>query len=404
MLMSRDSWLRLLQFGFCVFLLLFAMLAPLSMTLGTSDSIKKAAADSGAYGAVARLVSDQAGIDEQSQLIREASASALTPQSVQASAEATIDDTYRWLDGTDDEPRIRIDLTPVADRLKVSIRDQARQRAASMPVCSPAQLQALAASKAAFLAQQCLPPGASAEAVGDLAVAAAIESNTLLKDPIIDVGELAGDGQSASPMQSVSAAPAIHQSMVMAPWIAAIIALVLAALCYVVQRQPARTVYSLARTMLIAGLITLVVGGLAHALFYVSTKPGSTLTQAADGSIQEHFLGFAHRLEAQVALIMLAIGAIFAAVGAIVAVTLKLIEHRAALRAIEAAGDKPSVPTTADLQTIVLAEPQPYAEPGSSISPQPAVSQQAGVPAPQLPQYGDVSQAPPDNIPRPPQQ
>lgn len=329
--MSRDLRVRLLSYGFWLGLILLAATAALAISLGNPATIKRALNDSQLYQAAADLLADttsgQLGPSGQP-TIENAAKGAFTPLKIQQTSETTVDSVYRWLEGETPQPDFKIDLTPLRDTFVNNIQAAAVKHFDGLPPCTVAQLRSIDPQTADPLSLPCRPSGVSPQATADKMAANLTSQNTFVRQPVITAETLPKNQQGQTPFEAAASLPAVFQLMQIAPWIIAATCIILAGIVFILMSNSVRAAYTLAKSMLWAGVIVLGAAGLMHLVFSVLTQPGGSLAQSVEGSPQAYGLAFGRSLESSVAHAALAFGAAYTGIGWLTVALIRLLAAR----------------------------------------------------------------------------
>lgn len=186
-----------------------------------SNKVKQIVHDSGVYDTATNALIDEStkNIQENSgeldlsvpinePAIQQAARDALTPMVLQTNTETFIDSMYHWLDGETTQPDFRLDLSQSKQAFVDGVGRYAENRAATLPACSAAQLQALDTTD--VFAIPCMPPGVTATQIGERARAETANQD-FLKDPVITPDTFSETGKQ-NPLTENTRAPEVFQA------------------------------------------------------------------------------------------------------------------------------------------------------------------------------------------------
>lgn len=321
--MKSSLGVRLANYLFRLGALLLASSLAAVMVFGDAATIKSALRDSGAYQAVADSLVGQASRSLQGQLgsnplvdsaaaetaIRES----LPPQAIQEQSEQSIDGIYAWLNGRTAQPELRFDLQPSIDTLAGKLSDQAADRAAGLPACTPEQVQRLLSDGMDISSLGCAPPGIGSQSARQLISDQLGQTGGILSDPVLTTDNLPKDSSGQTAVDRLAVLPEIFQWLGRLPLISAGLLLAGAALVYWQQRtewrQAART---LARSLLGVGILLLVLAGLTRLFFMNATDPSGYIGKLVGGGFSEVIVTFVSSLEKAFSIRLLIFGGAYA--------------------------------------------------------------------------------------------
>ncbi|HET7827514.1 MAG TPA: hypothetical protein VFK97_01455 [Candidatus Saccharimonadales bacterium] len=191
-------------------------------------TVKKLAADSGIYNSVVTSALDQlksintsvGTIDASNPLVQKAANQAVTPQYVQAQANAAIDNIYQWLNGAIAQPNFNIDLNGQKDQFAKNAADSLQQELSGLPRCTTlAQIRGFSVLNAV-----CLPPGITAQAIA-AQVQTDLSNSDFLNQANISSANIKDQatGQSIFDSNKAQQIPSKYQLAKKTPWILAIL-------------------------------------------------------------------------------------------------------------------------------------------------------------------------------------
>lgn len=204
------------------FLLLgLAAVWSLNSAFGAPDTLKQTLQDSGAYRTFVDSTLDQnqdaSSLPLDNPEVRAAAHQAFSPELLQTSAATAIDNVYAWLAGETAQPTFRVDFDPAKRQFAAGIGDYARQRLASLPVCTspPSSLDPLTID--------CRPPGINVEPEIQRLTDQLATTDEYLADPVITAQNLTVSSEQDSGevpfFARYSEAPAVFQLLRLAPFV-----------------------------------------------------------------------------------------------------------------------------------------------------------------------------------------
>jgi hypothetical protein len=328
--MKHNFSVRLAAYGFRIGALFLAITIAAVLVFGTPDALKQALHESGAYNAAADTVAKQATKSTELASADTAAKDSFTPQAVRTTSEQNIDHIYDWLEGKTAKPEIKIDLQPYIGSFTRSLDGQATQKAASLPVCTAAQLQTLDLRNINPLDLPCLPPGVNVANAKDQAVNQAVASNDFLQNPVLTADSLPKDVQGKTIIDRAANAPATYQWLMRAPWLFGALALVSAAATLLLWRSDWRqAVRKLARSLLGVGITLLVVVLVVRLLLQFTTKPDGFVTKMVAGNYGEIIMTFVKSIEQAFTTKLLVAGLIYTAIAIIALIVLRFLKPKA---------------------------------------------------------------------------
>ena len=276
------------------------------LTFGSSDAMKTALRDSGAYSQAANQLAERAsqeatqagGPSLESASVNSAAQDSISPELIQRDAEGAIDTTYDWLQGDTPKLVLSINLKPYIDSFTNKLGDQAIQKAEALPACTAAQLQQIDPNNIDVFNLPCRPPGLDLNTLKGQAIAKLTSSNELLSNPVIDTTSLPKDEQGKTALDKAERLPQVFQWIMILPWIClAAVVLGKAILLWLGWPDRWETLRKLARGILSAGITVLVFVALTKLLLWFTTKPNGIFSKLTEGSFSEVIISFARSLE-----------------------------------------------------------------------------------------------------------
>lgn len=311
--MKHSFLIRLAAYGFRLSILLLALTATAVMTFGTPEVLKQTLRDSGAYNAAASALARQAGQavsdrvspgsdtaerTNQQAAIDDAAKDSFTPASLRSATEKNIDATYAWLEGKTSRPDLEFDLRPYTDSFAQKLGNQTAERVSSLPVCTAQQLRQLDPASVNIFDLPCRPPGINLDSAGDQAANQIAASNGFLQNPVVSTDDLPKDVEGKTVVDRAASLPAAFQLATQAPWWLAVLALLCASLILLLWRNDIRAaIRKLARNVLTAGIILLVIIGIARLLIRFAADPNNAIGKLLAGSYRDVLLSFLRALE-----------------------------------------------------------------------------------------------------------
>lgn len=192
----------IIAFALSLFLTMNA--AVTTFVFSTPEQLKKIVDNSGIYANVPGVVIAEAERSIQDDTNRDitlpvnepgiqaATKAALPPEVLRTNTEQVIDSMFRWLNGEVDKPDFRLDLTESKQTFINGVGDYAEGRAAGLPACTLAELQAIDTQNVFTI--PCLPPGITAAQVGAQA-RNETQDQELIRDPIVTIDTFTKEGE-----------------------------------------------------------------------------------------------------------------------------------------------------------------------------------------------------------------
>lgn len=275
--------LTIVIFALC--LPLFLVTAAITFTFGTPETLKNALHETEVYdrfvdNTFAALQQadeedqeepEQGSVPIDNQIVRDAVDAAFPPPLLRQSAEAIIDGIYRWLAGEVERPDFRVDLTDAKQTLAQSLADQSLKRLEGLPVCSADQLAEVDVQDFDPFNVPCRPPGLDLTAKHHEFLTEVADSQELLPNPVITADTFVSEDEQ-DPFEN-ERLPTIFQWSRRLPWIFAAITVLSGALALGISPHRRRTTRTIAKILLIIGLISFV-GSVLIALVLGNVKPG----------------------------------------------------------------------------------------------------------------------------------
>lgn len=269
--------------------ILFAALAAAMVSvIGSPDHIKEIAKDSGLYDHAIQGVIDEAKdankLDGSQDVplddpdVQAAIKTALPPDFIEQNANQTIDGFFGWLEGRSANPEFSIDLQDAKSRVATQIADVAYDRAKTLQTCTAEQQQALGRTGIDVFTIPCVPAGTDLEAERQNLINGINDSGEVLEDPTISTTDLPRqNGETV--FERLDAVPDVYAWLKRLPWILGAVAILSAALLYVLHKDKRRAFLVIARALIITGAILLLIA-LASRLLIEQVEPSGDAFQA----------------------------------------------------------------------------------------------------------------------------
>lgn len=266
---------------------------------------------------------DGAGEASDNPAILQAAKTAFPPQLLEDSVNKFLDGNYAWLQGKTDKPEFSIDLTQAKETFAVELGKQAGVRFASLPVCTPDQLNQLQDPQSANLLEvPCQPPNLSLQTVIDKITQETRGGEGFLKDAVITpetINQVSASNtqqpaqsqpQQEEPYyQSLSQAPALYKVGQLVPLIAAVVALLCLVGMILLPERKRSGLKPAAIVLAVTGLILLITKLIADAIF---VKLEDTIVgTSSTGQLQQSFVEVLHKAESNLVAFNMAFGTIF---------------------------------------------------------------------------------------------
>ena len=312
-----------------VFLLAAALDSGVVRVVGSPAPIKRTLADSGIYKSVIPSTLEEVDKDSASSgeipfsnpLVVSAAEATFSAQYLQSTTDGVIDSIYRWLDGQGSTPDFRIDLSAKKTEFANKAAAQVKKRVNGLPICTGAQ----SASFDAFRAK-CRPAGASAQQIADSVKLQIANSKDFLDDAVLSAGDIKS-ADSNQPFFSGKAkdAPQVYQRFKSSPLVLAVLALVALAGVLLLSNPRLLGLKHVGFILIGAGLFIFLMG-----LAVDQTVNNKLLTQInLDNSVLQHNIRqLVADLSQRTTNTYLAIGGVYAALGAASAAAFYMLRHR----------------------------------------------------------------------------
>ena len=285
MVFVRKFFLVLATTVLPIFLFTAAVDFGIVRILGNPAPVKETLADSGIYSSAVNSALDQAkqvsGVSGQVPLsdpaIRSAAAQAFNPQFIQQSTETVIDSFYQWLDGQTPLPDFRIDLTNVKTQFAANVAEAARQRAATLLVCTTANpstnFEAFSAS--------CLPKGLTPAAVATNVQNTITNGQGFLDHPIVTADSIKSNGSNVSVFaDQLKNLPSQYQKAKKTPLILAVLTLIMLVGVVFLSSSWKRGLHRAGMTLAIIGVFILVLAWAVNRVVTTKITPQLKLNNA----------------------------------------------------------------------------------------------------------------------------
>lgn len=272
----RKLYLALAIPAVTLLIVLAIVLLSLSLAFGKPDNLKRWLRQANIYPQVANTIASTAssGADSNALQIQTALKTAISGEFVRKSSESVIDGTYTWLQGKTEKPSYNIDLQPVKDAIVASLTQQATDKLATLPPCSPTNPP----NGTDISTLNCRPPDTVSAASIQQAITQATSgeflSQNLTADTTLPADSKTSEGQpvNSAPApeqpttpwyQQAKGLPAAYKWSLLGPWICATLILLLGVGIVFAARNKRSGLRTLAVTTLSAGFLLAVTAGLS---------------------------------------------------------------------------------------------------------------------------------------------
>lgn len=158
---------------FGVSTLLLAVTFTANTVLGQPEAIKNTLSGSGIYPALAVNIVDNVVADNQESVrlpldnpkVREATNQAVSAEEIQKVVESTVDQTYSWLEGETDNPKLTPDLEVINDQIASRVSAAGVNHVRDLPTCGLAELRSFNPETTDPFSWPCRPPGFNPESL-----------------------------------------------------------------------------------------------------------------------------------------------------------------------------------------------------------------------------------------------
>ncbi|HEY5668317.1 MAG TPA: hypothetical protein VIR03_04105 [Candidatus Saccharimonadales bacterium] len=185
-----------------VTLLAFGALFSINQTLGSPGKLQSTLKKSGIYDTIAANIVQQATSQTGAKLdtsgqqaLQKAVNSAVSPSYLEQQTNTVVQGIYNWMQGKTPNLSFSIDISSVKSQLVNGLADQASQRAATLPACTPQELRDMNTTNIDPFTVSCLPPGVTPAQIAATARQQA-ETSDAFKNSTVTPSTLAQDGKS----------------------------------------------------------------------------------------------------------------------------------------------------------------------------------------------------------------
>lgn len=247
---------------FFVVLLLLPLFFAITVVFGSTGNVTGALKESGVYERYVDLVLDASAKnnsdDQTKQLlenqdIRNIAKQSFTPQLLERSSNDFVQSIYDWLEGKTPEPQFSIDLTTAKTSLTEKLSDYAEKRAEDLPPCTLAQVQTIDVNSN-LLNLPCLPPGLTAEQVGNQFSQQLLTNSDFLEQPIITNQTLTEQNNGRPITSDVQDLPGRYQQMQDFKWLLIATAIILGLLLVFARHDRRAGMKFVARALVLAAV------------------------------------------------------------------------------------------------------------------------------------------------------
>lgn len=368
-----KSLLRgLASLGFKFGLMLLAVTTAAIVVFGTSSPLKKALSGSQIYDHIIdNLVTTSkdshngSGSGSTTSLdelpVKQAAKTAFSPAFLQSSTEQVIDSVYLWLRGTIQKPNFRIDLSEPKHQFAVAAADNAVARARTLPACTLQQTRELARQDIDPFHISCVPPGTDINLIRNKVISDLDNNQDFIKDPVITADNLAKDNQGKTIFDKLNHAPKIFHWFLLAPWVIGGVTLLSGAILLLLHDEKRRGLRAMGGVLLGSGVFLLISTWILNYAFNQVNKPGGRLGKLAKNDLQNNLLAVIHSLTRVLSNKLFMFGIVYACIGAVVLLILRLTRPKIKYLK-EEAGSQPE-PTDPPLEPDnMISEPHEQSE------------------------------------------
>lgn len=212
---------------FRLLLLVVPVFFAITMVFSNPETVQGALKQSGAYDKIVDIVLDSSSEQNNDataqQLlndpeIRDIAKQAFSPDLLERSSNDFVQGIYDWLNGQTEQLQFSVDLSSAKTTLTEKLSSYAEERAASLPVCTLAQVQTVDLS-GNLLSLPCLPPGITASQIGTQFSSQLLNDADILDQPIITNQTIADQNNGKPLTADVQNLPDAYQTVQTLKWI-----------------------------------------------------------------------------------------------------------------------------------------------------------------------------------------
>jgi hypothetical protein len=314
-----------------------------NLVLGKPENAKASLKQSGFYNSFADTLVDQANdasgdviggdrISFTNPTIRQAAHDALSAPFLEKQGNEFIDSNYAWLEGKEDKPNFRIDLTSAREDFAKRVGDAAVARLETLPTCTPVQLgQLQGATNADLFSLPCKPPTFNLTTEGERLTKEITDSTAFLSNPVITPDSLnpSESEQSSQPYyKSLSFAPTLYKVQKVSPYVFGVLVVLCVILMYALASPKRKATRRLAATFLVAGILLLIDKFGADYLFEQLQKQAVNADNS--GKLQESLISLSRHIESQLVQINMLFGLAFVGLAIVLYLLLRVTRDKTA--------------------------------------------------------------------------
>lgn len=279
--------------------------------------------------------------------VRQAAASAFSPELLQQSVNTFLDSNYAWLQGKTIQPEFTIDLSSAKQSFAKQVGQYTQAHLAGLPVCTNAQLAQIPnPANVDPLSLTCRPPSLSPAAVNTQVTQKIYGSDGFLSNPVITPQSFQPKGNGGPPSQpyyqKLSMAPKAYRLGQKLPYILGVFSLLcMLGIIFIAprRRQGLRRV---GVVLFEAGILLVVAKFISD---YVFKKLEHRVFTSSDvGQLQQSLIDFGHHVQHQIVTNNLYFGVAFLVLAIIIFLILFLTRQHNAKPGVPEASSEESVP------------------------------------------------------------
>ncbi len=281
---------------FNLFIFLVALVTAVVFTFHSPKKIEKSLSDSGVYSTFIDNALQEANKSNKDQssndipisdpAIKTAANKAFTPELLQRNTENILDGTYDWLSGKTATPDFRVDLRSAKKTFAMDVGEAAKNRLASLTVCTPAQMRTLNSKFNPFNVS-CRPQGINLTAQQQKVTHDLLNSKDFLGTPLLTAQNLPKNDKGQTVFEQLSKAPKIYRLVNASPWLLGGLAVVTSGVTLLLYDSKRRGLRFISITLISTGILLLVISFVSSWLLNKANQPGGRLGQAVKGSFQQ---------------------------------------------------------------------------------------------------------------------
>jgi len=282
---------------FKLFILLLAVVSALVFTFHSPKKIEKSLSDSGVYSTFvdsalqevkksndSSSTGNNVPIDDPT--VKTAANQAFTPQLLQNSTESLLNGTYEWLSGKTKTPVFSIDLTQAKQTFAQAVGAAAGQRAASLPVCTTAQLKQLNPDVDLF-SVPCKPANLNIAAQQAKLVNNLQTNKDFLGTTSLNASNLPKDSNGQTAFDKLSQAPKIYKWVSASPWLLAVLVVLTGGATVLLYESKRRGLRNVAISLGSTGTLLIILSLASSWVLHKANTPSGALGSTIKGSFQQ---------------------------------------------------------------------------------------------------------------------